>query len=202
MRMNITKNICVISIIALVGLISGCSTPLVVTTPVGPRPFGNESTSSTGALEVFSFLTLCSEGDDPIWFQHTDYYLCTPQNQVLKHVSNITGKYETAPRRLDLPGGNYIIKAQAKGYIWVEVPVIVEPGRTTRVHLDGEWIPAANLPKAQIVNGPGGPMGWRDDFAENAGTKQLLQMAALRIAAIAYNATIREANRFARIRSC
>jgi len=53
----------------------------------------------------------------------------------------------------------------------VDVPVIIKPGQTTSVHLDGEWTPPVNIPKDQIVDGPSGPMGWQAELAENTATK-------------------------------
>jgi hypothetical protein len=152
----------------LISLLAGCSTPSVVLAPVGPNPVGAASTASTGSLEVFSRVAKQrddqSQGGDgiPRWNQHTDYSVYDLQGKLVKHVENSSGHYAEAPERVALPTGRYLVKAQAKDYLWVEVPVTIERGRTTGVHLDDKWQPSADIPKAELVVTPkGNPVGWR-----------------------------------------
>jgi hypothetical protein len=61
-----------------------------------------------------------------------------------------------------LPPGNYVVKARAKDYLLVEVPVVIESSRTTRVHLDDQWVPEPGTSANQLVAQPNGsPAGWR-----------------------------------------
>jgi hypothetical protein len=60
-----------------------------------------------------------------------------------------------------LPAGRYFVKAQGKDYLQVEVPITIERGRTTRVHLDDKWNLPADTPKRELVSLPNGnPVGW------------------------------------------
>jgi hypothetical protein len=146
-------------------LFAGCASTPVVLSPVGPNPAGRETTDLKGQLRVYSALEGRSEGDNPAWYQHTDYYIYSPQGRLIKRVNNRTGYYAKAPPLIALPAGKYLLKAQAEDYLWVEVPVVIESGRATQVHLDDSWSPPVNTPKAEIVNVPAGyPVGWRGDI--------------------------------------
>ena len=60
----------------------------------------------------------------------------------------------------------YRIEAEAEagdqGVIKVAVPLAVEHGKTTVVHLEGDWTPPGNYSDAEVVRLPGGQIaGWR-----------------------------------------
>ena len=138
------------------------SSAATVLPTVGPDPSGLQTKSLNGQLEVFSRLKGHSEGNNPPWYQHADYSIYDPQGNELQHVDNTVGYYATAPRVITLPAGKYLIKAPAKGVFPLEVPVMIESGRLTSVHLDGAWKLPANTPGTQYVNSPSGyPVGWR-----------------------------------------
>ena len=168
------KKLCLFLGTGLISVLAGCiSTPPVAVAPVGPNPFGSRSLSSKGALQVFSCLTAQSDDQnqgskDPIWYQHTDYCVYDLRHKLLKHVFNTVGHYEEAPRVLPLPAGTYFVKAQASDYFWVDVPVTIEPGRTTRVHLDDHW--GITGEAAKLVSLPNGkPVGWRSEVSKPSG---------------------------------
>ncbi|HEX4348942.1 MAG TPA: hypothetical protein VH251_01075, partial [Verrucomicrobiae bacterium] len=140
-------------------LLVGCSTPVAVG-PVGPNPYALENSTKNGQLEVFSALTPRTEGDDPTWYQHTDYTVYNQRGDAVKHVNNTVGHYATEPRLIDLPPGQYLVKAEAKDYPSVTVPVVIDPGRMTKVHLDGTWRPADNRKTAFVRLPAGNPVGW------------------------------------------
>jgi hypothetical protein len=122
-----------------------------------------------GGLQVFSSLVGRSEGDNPTWFQHTDYYLYDLHGKRLRHMDNAIGYYEQAPRREALAAGRYLVKAEARDYLWVVVPVTVECGRTTSVHLDDNWKLPGDVPKGELVSMPNGnPVGWRAESAKES----------------------------------
>ena len=154
---------------SLISLLAGCASTPVALAPVGPNPDGGRILAAGGELEVFSCQTEQSDNQnqgsrDPTWYQHTDYYLYDQQQTLIKHVRNSLGHYETAPRRLALPAGRYFIKAQAEDYLWVKVPVTIEDGRITRVHLDDQWRQPGDASTKQLVCLPNGyPVGWRAD---------------------------------------
>ena len=161
------KSVCILLGFGLISLSAGCSSTPVAIGPVGPNPAGSESRASKGELEVFTNLAEQSDNQnqastDPVWYQHTDYRVYDLHGKLVKDVSNANGHYGRAPRRVALPAGEYLVKAQAKDYLQVEVPVTIERGRTTRVHLDDNWKPPAGTPSGQLVSLPDGtPVGWR-----------------------------------------
>jgi hypothetical protein len=168
------KNIPVILGTALVSLLLGCTSTPVALAPVGPNPAGPLNMATTGRLEVFSAQHTCRDGNEfdpsPSWYQHTDYTVYNLNGKRVRHVFNSVGHYEEAPAVITVPPGRYLVSARAQGYLRVKVPVVIESGRTTRVHLDAKWNPPAGTPKAELVEVPGGyPVGWRTDAERNVG---------------------------------
>jgi len=169
------KSICLLLGTGLVSVLVGCSSIPIAVAPVGPNPFGTKGIASKGELQVFSCLTTESDDHnqgsrDPVWYQHTDYYVYDLQHQLLKHVHNTVGHYAEAPRQVELPAGTYIIKAQANDYVWVDVPVTIERGRTTRVHLDDQWSVPGYAAKTAVVCLPNGsPVGWLAEVSKPSG---------------------------------
>lgn len=145
---------------AVAMLAGGCAATKVAVAPVGPNPAAVAGGTGTGQLEVFSALSGRSAGNDPTWWQHSDYFVYNSHSQRIKHVSNAPGYYSSLPRLVTLSAGDYIVKARAKGTIWTTVPVVIKPNEITRVHLDGKWQPAA--PAVEVVMAPEGyPVGWK-----------------------------------------
>ena len=125
--------------------------------------------ASKGELQVFSCLDEESDdqnqgSQDPVWYQHSDYSIYNLHGKLVKRVNNTTGHYEQAPRRVALPAGVYLVKTQASDYLWVDVPVTIKLGQTTRVHLDDDWKLPADVSKTELVSLPNGkPVGWQAD---------------------------------------
>ena len=164
------KSVCHILSTGLISLLVGCSSTPVALAPVGPNPVGAGGMASKGGLQVFSGLVTRTEGDNPTWNQHTDYYIYSSQGKLMKHVDNTTGYYARAPRLIPLPAGSYIVKAQAVDNLWVDVPVVIERGRTTRIHLDDNWKLPTHTPKSELVSMPGGnPVGWHAESSSKLG---------------------------------
>jgi hypothetical protein len=171
--MKINTKFCVLSVIPL---LASCAQPITVA-PVGPSPFAGRSSSfGTGYLQVFSRLAEQSDdqnqggsGGNPSWHQHTDYNVYDAKGKLVKHVGNTVGHYSTSPRLVCLRPGSYTLRAQAKEWLSVKVPVVIEPDRTTKVHLDDNWGPPIGTPKTEVVTTPGGyPVGWSADPAIKA----------------------------------
>jgi hypothetical protein len=158
------KNINFVLGLGLASWLAGCSSTPVA--PVGPNPNRTPVASSTGVLEVYS-RQVAHRDDQEIggngaadWNQHGNYTIYAPDGTA-RQVRNAEGRYEVAPKPVTLKPGKYVIKAQAADFAWVEVPVTIEPGRTTRVHLDYNWSPPPNTPKDELVTLPNGrPIGW------------------------------------------
>lgn len=149
-----------------VALFAGCASTPVALSKVGPNPTAQASATADGRLEVFSAMQRQRDGNeydiDPAWYQHTDYEICDAQGRPERHVFNTVAHYSSAPRVVNLPAGNYIVRARAKGYLRVSVPLEIKPGRTTRLHLDATWKPPPGTPANEIVKTPAGyAIGWR-----------------------------------------
>ena len=140
----------------------------VVLAPVGPCSVRHESSDLKGHLQVFSVMEAPSEGDDPIWYQHTAYRIYNPGGKRVKYVGNRVGKWDETPQTVTLPAGRYTVKALAEGYchLLVQVPVVIEPDRTTVVHLQSGWTPLGVPPGVELVRASSGyAVGWRADSA-------------------------------------
>ncbi|MGA3141645.1 MAG: hypothetical protein ABSF10_01180 [Verrucomicrobiota bacterium] len=160
------KNIGLILGAAVLTLMIGCASTLVVLAPVGPNPIGHSGMGSKGQLLVYSAWQGHGEGDNPCYYQHGDYYIYQTSGKLVRHVENSVGHYAQSPRPEFLPTGKYIVQARAKGYgnVWIKVPVVIQDGLTTRVHLDNEWMIPAGISKTELVSVPiGYPVGWRAD---------------------------------------
>ncbi len=138
----------------------GCASAPVVVATVGPNPAGLDHHARDGQLQVFSDLVGRTEGDNPTWYQHKDYTIYDQQGRRVEHVRNTVGYYARRPNLISLPPGKYVVRAEAKDYLFVKVPVVIESGRITKVHLDGDWQPSA-ADKQELVSLPTGiPVGW------------------------------------------
>lgn len=162
------KNVYRILGAGLISVLVGCSsTKPVALAPVGPGPDSGGSMASTGDLQVFSRESGRAEGLNPTWHQHSDYYIYDRDGKLVKYVKNSTGYYARGPLPVSLTPGQYLVKAKARDYTWVEVPVIIERGRTTSVHLDDNWKFPATTSASELVSTPNGnPVGWRAEPAQ------------------------------------
>jgi len=164
------KHVCFLLGASLVSLWVGCASTPVALAPVGPDPAGNKSMATDGGLQVFSSLVGRTEGDNPTWYQHTDYYVYDLRGRLVKRVKNNVGYYAEAPRRVILPAGRYLVKAQANDYLRVSVPVTIKRGQTTSVHLDDSWTFPGDAPKTKLVRLPNGsPVGWQAESTKDIG---------------------------------
>jgi hypothetical protein len=154
-------------------LAAGCSTTPVALAPVGPNPARSQRMTATGELQVFSALEEESDNQnqgstDPVWYQHADYSVYDAHGKPIARVDNTVGHYQQSPRRLALPPGQYLVRAPAKDYPQVEVPVTIQRGRLTRVHLDDKWQLPPATPKTELVSTPRDePVGWKADLTNH-----------------------------------
>lgn len=155
------ESLCVATSVAI---LTGCASTPVVLSPVGPCSSKHEVSDLNGQLQVFSVMEAQGEGDDPVWYQHSAYFIYGPQGKRIKYVGNTIGKFDETPPTVRLPAGRYSVKARAEGYRYslVNVPVVIEPGKTTAVHLESGWTPPSGPPGTEIVQAPSGyAVSWR-----------------------------------------
>ncbi len=168
------KTIFVLAGAGLVALLAGCATTPVPVAPVGPNPSAARSDSSRGGLQVFSRLARHSDEQNqgssdpnPQWYQHTAYEIFDLQGNLVSNVQNRPHHYDDVPDLVRLPPGQYTVKAESADYFWVQVPVKIETGKTTNLHLDGRWSPPPGTPDGDIIKLPDGrPVGWKETGGE------------------------------------
>ena len=167
----------------LAGVLSCSSSPakVILHQTVGPNPSGHAESSKEGVLQVFSArqmrvrdvnLETFFEGSSALdLFEpaHTDYTIYGPDGKVVEKVRNAQGLNDANPVRVTLPSGTYQVEARAQDYATTTfnavIPVVVEPGRITRVHLDSDWHPSneSSRQSAVVRLSDGRPIGWSGD---------------------------------------
>lgn len=140
--------------------LGACSAPtVIVRTPVGPAP--PLAQRRIGKLIVYS-ATYTPTVEQSEYSVHTNYTIATPNDKVIERVDNATGTFNSKPASVALPPGEYHVRAQYDGGGFVVVPVVIEPGKTTIVDLDGEALPQhpdTNPDKVRLPDGH--VVGWR-----------------------------------------
>ncbi len=148
-------------------LLSGCAStaPTVVNVPVGPRPPGLLEGGYAGFLTVHTATEQYPDGDNTNANVHTDYQIYTPDGRLFKQVSNSLGPRSEIPVTVKLPKGSYSVVAQSEIVGAVTIPVVVETGKTTELHLEREkdWKRVAvNARESDLVRLPNGQViGYR-----------------------------------------
>ena len=140
------KNVRLVLSAVGVVLLTGCASTPVALAPVGPGPMEHAGIGSRGQLLVYSAWQGHFEGNNPTYYQHADYYIYNSRGKMIHHVYNAVGHYDPAPRLVPLPVGKYLVQSRAIdfGNLLVTVPVVIEPGETTRVH----WTTVGKFPRA------------------------------------------------------
>ena len=150
----------------LIGLASGCAfkRQSVVLPPVGPPPLVLGSRSPEGGLTVYSALDLGTPGEPDNVYYHSGYKIYSLDGKMVKDVNNKVGPtYIEDPATVSLPPGRYNVVARAAAFGTVSVPVVIEAGKTTSVHLDGSELTSGRQTSASdFVRLPDGLIiGWR-----------------------------------------
>jgi len=150
----------------LLGAASGCAIgrQTILTTPVGPAPSALASTSQKGQLAVFSALDRGTPGDPEYATpHHSGYSLLSADGTRLRYVYNRVSTFNEAPELVTLSPGIYKVTAAASAFGKVTVPVLIEAGKTTSVHLDGSELSGwSRGVGSEFVSLPDGlVIGWR-----------------------------------------
>ena len=159
----------------------GCATPLTtIQTAVGPNPHSAKQSSPQGNLEVFPAWVQAAipEGMSPMAltvippfpsYEKAGYSIYDAKGRLVKNVGyNDYSEPSLTQRVIPLTPGAYRIEtlASAGSGNWTVVPVVIEAGKTTRVHLNGRWEPPAHTPASELVYlAAGFPIGWRAGLA-------------------------------------
>ena len=165
-RMKLTLRNTTLSV-ATVALVASCASapPTIVHETVGPGPtVVNEE--HNGFLKVYSATEWVADDDWPSLLKYTNYQIDATDGTSFKKVPND----EQDPTRVILPRGTYTVVALSDTSGKVSVPVAIETGKTTVVHLEREkdWKEApAGIPSGDLVRLPNGQStGFRARHAE------------------------------------
>ena len=118
------------------------------------------ASAAIGTLVVYS-ATYPSTLEESEYPTHTDYTVATPNDTVLERVSNRTGSFDERPASVNLPPGEYHVRAQYNRGGFVTIPVVIETGKITTLRLDGSAMPPDVSPAPVPLCGPNGVVvGW------------------------------------------
>ena len=145
-------------------LLAGCvSTPMTLA-PVGPDAISRAVSGSNGYLQVFSATekSMPFASDDPTYFNlHSGYDINDAAGKSVKFVPNHASNMDEWPDEVRLQAGKYNIVAESTCCGLVTVPVVVQQGKTTIVHLDRNWWPPSKTATNQLAFLPDGEaVGW------------------------------------------
>jgi hypothetical protein len=157
-------------------LLAGCSSAPIKLDPVGPAPSSpNDSLMvvtaepapssayiQSGWLKVFTATKSVPNGQT-YSYPHTGYRIYTESGKLLEFVPNHVDPMDESATLLKISTGKYEISARSEPYNMVIVPVVIQAGKTTEVHLGAHWQAPSNVPTNEIVYFPDGrPVGWKN----------------------------------------
>ena len=149
--------------LAVTLLLTSCASQPIAIAPVGPRPGAYfVATTGAGQLQVFTETDEYEWNHDVPYFPHRDYQIYTSDDKRLRRVWNSQSYEDETPTVVDLPAGNYLVKADAEFYGPVTVPVVIRPGQLTKVILQPGWHPGNSVVVSDLVQMPNGYyIGWK-----------------------------------------
>jgi len=155
---------------ASIALLAGCATRPVTLSPVGPEPHGQDMTAAKGYLQVYSDTESPVIGEGPPYYHpHMGYNLYDHSGVRVRYVPNHIGDMDETPTLVRVPVGSYFVVAESSAYGRVTVPVVIQAGRETVIHLDRNWYPPASIPDSRLVHLPDGEaVGWSGATADAA----------------------------------
>ena len=160
-RMKLTLRNTILSVATAV-LVASCSSapPTIVHETVGPGPTVVNQ-QHNGFLKVYSATESMADDDGFSLLRYTNYQIDAADGTVFKEVPND----DQEPTRVILPKNTYTVVAQSDTSGTVSVPVAIETGKTTVLHLERkkDWKEAAaGIDSADLVRLPNGqPIGFR-----------------------------------------
>ncbi|MHB8523693.1 MAG: hypothetical protein ACYDH9_23465 [Limisphaerales bacterium] len=151
-----------LAVLAAPWLFISCATSPFVLGTVGPQPGAGRSATGDGNLIVYSDTDEKHLDKTTTFYVHTSYLIETSDGKRVRWVANHLGDMDEAPQRVPLPAGTYQVVARSEDYGRVYVPVAIEGGKTTEVHLADTWQPIEKPAEAsQLVRFPNGYIvGW------------------------------------------
>ncbi|HTB82912.1 MAG TPA: hypothetical protein VK742_04590 [Candidatus Sulfotelmatobacter sp.] len=152
-----------------VWLLTGCAShPVALLAPIGPDNASYDAASlhDTGYLQVFTSTEAHTIGDGPLYYTHTGYNIHDMSGRRIRYVRNHVGNMDNKPTAVQIASGRYYVVAKSATHGRLSVQVVIEPGKTTEVYLDGSWRSVPTSDTNSIVFMPNGDaVGWRDTAA-------------------------------------
>lgn len=116
---------------------SGCSSPKqpAIAERIGPAPAVSIPHQDAGYLAVYSawsnFVDQGSTG------HHSRYIVSADDGRSTREIINHVDRFDEGPIQLPLAPGAYHVRARSAHFGRVNIPIVIEPHRTTLVYLDG-----------------------------------------------------------------
>ena len=146
---------------AIMTAITVHSSPSLKLPPIMPAPIKVDADAGEGCLQVFSDTETHVLGDNTDYYPHTGYTIHDPSGKQLEYIFNHVGDMDETPTIVGIPAGDYNIVAQSSSYGRITVPVVIQNGRITVVHLDRDWQISTNDENTKIARLPDGEaVGW------------------------------------------
>jgi hypothetical protein len=174
------KYVASIALSSLAGCLAGfaSSAPLAITEAVGPAPTEHAQATGKSTLEVYTArvrapVDLNREvfewnndfGKNDFLYEaaHSDYTILSADGKVLQQVRNARGPSDFQPAVVSLAPGTYKIRAKARDYGEVTIPVVIEAARLTSVNLERYRSPVSDsVPRTDLVLlGRDRVVGWK-----------------------------------------
>lgn len=146
---------------AMISFLAGCASKPTAIAPVGPGPASHQTSNSRGFLKVYSETETHEIGGNSYYYPHTGYAVYAESGVCLKRVANHVGDMDELPMLVAMPVGHYTVVAESAAYGRVRVPVVIEAGRTTNVHLNRDFGKQPQSSADELVRMPDGEIvGW------------------------------------------
>ena len=147
---------------ALIAGMTGCISNPIALAPVGPDAISRALPGPGGYLKVFTATQPIDVDFETTFHPHMGYNINDDAGKSVQFVPNHTSAMDESPDQVTLPPGNYNIVAQSTWCGLVKVPVVIQKGKTTVIHLDGNWWGPSRAPfTGQLVYLPNGEaVGW------------------------------------------
>jgi hypothetical protein len=155
--------------VGIVSCLTGCISNPMALEPVGPGAVGRALPGAKGYLEVFTATTTVDVDFEAYFHPHLGYDVEDLSGAIVTYVANHDSEMDEEPDTVSLPPGHYKIVAESTWCGLVTVPVSIEPGQTTVVHLDGNARRPPHASPSQLVYLPNGEVvGWNSSNSESS----------------------------------
>jgi hypothetical protein len=163
------KTFFILAVVTAGAILSGCTTDHknLALDRVGPSMVQSRPAGSTnGILLVYSAygVNASFSARDPYRPRYSDYTILSADGGLLQQVHNNSGAILQDAVPVELPPGQYNVRARANGYGFVTVPVTIGARQTTVLHLEGgsSWPDESVFNQTNAVRLPNGQIiGWR-----------------------------------------